>query len=70
MTERCVYRGYQIEPRREWSNWCVLISPTRPDLPILPHSALQTFMPRKDDAVAEAKDFIDRTLSDLDSSSM
>jgi hypothetical protein len=65
--ERWTYRGYQIEPRREWSHWCVLVSPTRPDLPILPQSTLQTFMPRKDDAVAEAKDCIDHVLSDLDS---
>jgi hypothetical protein len=28
------YRGYQIE-WREWSNWCVSVYPTRPDLPIL-----------------------------------
>jgi hypothetical protein len=67
MTERWTYRGYEIEPRREWSRWCVLVSPTRPDLPILPHSALQTLMLRKDDAVAEAKDCIDRVLLDLDS---
>jgi hypothetical protein len=25
MTECWTYRGYQIEPRREWSQWCVLI---------------------------------------------
>jgi hypothetical protein len=67
MTERWIYRGYQIEPRREWSNWCVLISPTRSDLPILPQSSLQTLMPRKDDAVAEAEDCIDRILSNLNS---
>jgi hypothetical protein len=65
--ERWTYRGYQIEPRREWSHWYVSVSPTRPDLPLLPQSTLQTFMPRKDDAVAEAKDCIDRILSDLDS---
>jgi hypothetical protein len=67
MTERWTYRGYQIEPRREWSQWCVLISPTSSELPILPQSALQTLMPRKDDAIAEAKDCIDRILLDLDS---
>jgi hypothetical protein len=49
------YRGYQIETRREWSNWCVSVYPTRPDLPILPRSTLQTLTPRKDDAVTEAK---------------
>jgi hypothetical protein len=39
--ERWTYRGYQIEPRREWSNWCVLVYPTRPDLPMLPQLTAQ-----------------------------
>ena len=61
------YRGYQIEPRREWSNWCVSVYPTRPDLPILRQSTfLHTLMPRKDDAVTEAKQNIDRILSNRD----
>lgn len=61
--ERQQYRGYQIEPRREWSNWCVRIQPMRPDLPILPHSMLRSLTPRKHDAVTKAKKTIDRILS-------
>ena len=60
------YRGYQIETRREWSNWCVSVYPTRPDLPILPRSTLHTLTRRKDDAVTEAKQSIDRFLSNPD----
>jgi hypothetical protein len=61
------YRGYQIETRREWSHWCVSVYRTRADLPILPRPTLRTLTSRKDDAVAEAKQSIDRILSDLDS---
>jgi hypothetical protein len=61
------YRGYEIEPRREWSSWCVSIYPTRSDLPILPRSILQSLTPRKDEAVAGAKKRIDHVLSDFDS---
>jgi phosphoserine phosphatase len=60
------YRGYQIEPRREWSNWCVSIYPTRSDLPILSHSTLQSLTPQKDEALADAKQRIDHILSDRD----
>jgi hypothetical protein len=60
------YRGYQIEPRREWSNWCVSIHPTRSDLPILSQSTLQSLTPQKDEALADAKQRIDRILSDCD----
>jgi hypothetical protein len=60
------YRGYQIETRREWSNWCVSVYPTRPDLPFLPQSTLHTLTPRKVDAVTEAKQSIDRILSKRD----
>jgi len=65
--ENCQYRGYQIETRREWSNWCVNVYRTRPDLPILPQPTLLTSTSRKDDAVAEAKQSIDLTLSNLNS---
>jgi hypothetical protein len=65
--ESCRYRGYQIETRRELSNWCVSVYAMWPDLPILPQSALHTLTPRKDDAVTEAKRSIDRILSNLDS---
>jgi hypothetical protein len=66
LMESCRYRGYQIETRREWSNWCVSVYPMRPDLPILPQSTLHTLTPRKTDAVTEAKQSIDRILSNLD----
>jgi hypothetical protein len=65
--ERYRYRGYQIETRREWSNWCASVYPTRPDLPILPQSTLRTLTPQKDEAVTEAKQSIDRILSNRDS---
>ena len=60
------YRGYQIEPRREWSNWCVRVQPMRPDLPILPRSILRSLTPRNDDALTKAKKIIDRILSTVD----
>jgi hypothetical protein len=60
------YRGYQIEPRREWSNWCVSIHPTRSDLPILSKSTLQSLAPQKDEASADAKLRIDHILADCD----
>ena len=34
------YRGYDIVPMRQWSQWCVGIYPTRADLPILARSTL------------------------------
>ena len=60
------YRGYRIETRREWSNWCVSIYPLQPDLPIFPRSTLHTLMPQEHDAVKEAKEHIDRILSSLE----
>jgi glutathione S-transferase len=60
------YRGYDIVPKRQWSSWCVGIYPTRADLPILPRSTLSALATRKADAVAEAKQAIDRILSRLD----
>ena len=60
------YRGYDILPKRQWSRtfgWCVGIYPTRDDLPLLPQSTLDTLTPRKEDALAEAKQTIDRILS-------
>ena len=64
-TEENRYRGYNIVPMRQWSQWCASVYPTRPDLPILPRSALNTLAPRKEDAVAEAKQSIDRLLERL-----
>jgi len=37
------------------------------DVPILPQPTLHTLTPRKDDAVAEAKQSFDRILSNLNS---
>jgi hypothetical protein len=60
------YRGYDIVPKRQWSSWCVGVYPTRADLPIFPRSILSILAPRKAEAVAEAKQTIDRILSHLD----
>ena len=54
------YRGYRIETRREWSNWCVSIYPLQPDLPIFPRSTLHTLMPQ------EHEEHIDLILSSLE----
>ena len=51
-TKTCRYRGYDIVPTRQLSSWCVGVYPTRADL-----------APRREDAVAEAKQSIDRVLS-------
>jgi hypothetical protein len=57
------YRGYELVPKRQWSNWCVGIYPTRPDLPIVTRSTLNTLASRRADAVADAKQTVDRILS-------
>ena len=62
-TETRQYRGYDIVPIRQWSQWCVGIYPTRADLPILTRSTLSTLAARKEDAVAEAEQRIDRILA-------
>jgi hypothetical protein len=62
-TEACRYRGYDIVPRREWSQWCVSVYPTRADLPILSRSTLRSLAPRKEEAVKEARKRIDLALS-------
>jgi hypothetical protein len=59
--EICKYRGYDILP--QGSQWCVSVYPTRADVPLL--STLRTLAPRKEEAVAEAKQRIDRILSRL-----
>jgi hypothetical protein len=64
--EICHYRGYDIVPRREWSEWCVSVCPTRPDLPILSQSTLHIMAEAKEDALAEAKQCIDGLLSRLE----
>ena len=60
-SEACHYRGYEIVPRRLWSNWCVGIYRTRAHLPLM-QSSLSTDVPMEE-AVHEAKQKIDRTLS-------
>ena len=62
-TEACRYRGYDIVPRREWSQWCVSVYPTRSDLPILSRSTLRTLASRKEEALADARNRIDQVLS-------
>jgi hypothetical protein len=59
------YRGYDIVPMRQWSQWCVGIYPTRSDLPILARSTLSTMAPKREAAVEEAKQKIDRILERL-----
>ena len=50
---------------RQWSQWCVGIYPTRSDLPILARSTLSTMAPKKDVAVEEVKQNIDRIFGRL-----
>jgi hypothetical protein len=66
LMESCRYRGYEIVPQRQWSQWCVSVYATRADLPLLSSSTLRTLTPQKDDAVAEAKQSIDCILSRLE----
>jgi hypothetical protein len=61
-SDRSQYRGYQIQLRREWSNWCANVHPTRDDLPILTQSPLLTLSLKKDDALAAARHNIDAAL--------
>ena len=63
---RSEYRGYDIELRREWSNWCARVHPTRADLPILAQSPLRTLSLNKVDALAAAKANIDEALVELE----
>jgi hypothetical protein len=62
-TETSRYRGYDILPRCQWSQWCVSIYPTRSDLPILSLSTLTSLTPRKKDALEDARKRIDRVLT-------
>ena len=61
-TETCRYRGYDIVPKWQWSQWCVSVYATRADLPLFSRSTLLTLALRKEEAVAEAKQSIDRLL--------
>lgn len=65
ITDTYRYRGYEIEPVRELSQWRARVHPTRADLPMLRRSTLHTLRPYKEDALAAAKKRIDETLSKL-----
>ena len=64
--ERPEYRGYEIQLRHEWSNWCAVVHPTRADLPILAQSPLLTLSLNQDEALAAAKRNIDEALGHLE----
>jgi hypothetical protein len=64
-TETQQYRGYKIVPMRQWAGWCAEAHPTRADLPYA-RSTLRTLASRKQAAVAEAKQNIDRILASVD----
>ena len=65
MAERFPYRGYDIFPSRQWSNWCVSIYPTHAELPFVSRSTLDILRPHLQDAIDEARQAIDRALEDL-----
>ena len=65
-TETQQYRGYKIVPMRQWAGCCAEAHPTRADLPFLAQSTLRTLASRKQAAVAEAKQNIDRILASID----
>jgi len=62
-TDTYHYRGYEIVATRQWANWCASIYTTRSDLPLVARSTLRTLAQRKEGAVAEAKQKIDRLLA-------
>ncbi|MGH6735068.1 MAG: hypothetical protein ACRECX_03180 [Methyloceanibacter sp.] len=65
-TNKSEYRGYEIRLRREWSNWCAKILPTRSDLPIIAQSPLHTLSLHRDGALKAAKSDIDDALSGIE----
>ena len=65
-SDRSQYRGYEIQLRHEWANWCAKVLPTRADLPILAQSPLLTLSTKKGEALAAAKRNIDAALGDLE----
>lgn len=62
LAERFHYCGYDILPKRQGSNWCAGIYPTRSDLPLLPRSTLDILRPHMQDVVDEANRATDRAL--------
>ena len=63
-TETCHYRGYEILPWHLWSSWCVGVYRTRADLPLLSQSPLCALATQKEAALGDARQSIDRILSE------
>ncbi|ODS03722.1 hypothetical protein AUC71_08085 [Methyloceanibacter marginalis] len=61
-SEKSRYRGYEIQLRQEWSNWCANVHPTRSDLPLLTQSPLLTLSLSPEEALSAAKRNIDTAL--------
>ena len=59
------YRGYEINPHLECSQWSVTIHPMRPELPILSHATLGAVHVDREEAVADARRHIDELLLPL-----
>jgi hypothetical protein len=64
--DKTQYRGYEVQLRQEWSNWCASIHPSRPELPLLAQSTLATLSRSKQEALASAKRSIDAALTGSD----
>ena len=62
-TDSVRYRGYEIIPSRQWSQWGASVYATQADLPLLSSSVLRTLKPRKEEALEEAKRRIDCLLT-------
>jgi len=58
-----IYRGYDLEVTRESFEWKVRVHPRSPDLPILAIS--EVYASDRDQAVTQAKERVDGTLSIL-----
>jgi hypothetical protein len=61
-SDKSQYRGYEIQLRQEWSNWCANIAATRDDLPMITMSPLRTLAPSPEGAPAAAKQNVDEYL--------
>lgn len=66
LNDKTQYRGYEIQLRQEWSNWCASIHPSRAELPLLAQSTLATLSRSKQEALAAAKRSIDAALTGSD----
>ena len=58
-----IYRGYDLEVTRESFEWKVRVYPKSPDLPIMANS--EVYASDRDQAVTQAKERVDGTLSIL-----